>query len=722
MRTLLILRGCMGSGKSKFIKDNGLTNYTISADDLRLLFHSPKMNEDGGMSISSRADKQVWDTLYVLLENRMKNGDFTIIDATHKNQKSVSKYIELAEKYRYNCYQVNIEASLQECIERNNMREEIRRVPVSEIERAYEILQTNKLPSKFKEVTNINDILNYYVTDVNEYKEIKVIGDVHGSHTCLLSAIGETLDPQVLYVFVGDYFDRGIENKEVYEFLVNHYNDSNVILIEGNHEKHIWRFINGETITSDYFKESLDEILKTYSIESVRKNMKKIYYKLRQCFAFTYNNKKYLVTHGGLTSVPYLTLVSTNDMIKGVGGYDMEVDRIYEENYLLGKCQDFIQIHGHRNTISTEHSICLEDSVEFGGNLLVMSITKEGSRIIPYENKVFSLDNYNKFQQVIYNVNNQDVKKMMNSRLINVKGCKHNMYSLNFTRNAFFGKKWNFATIKARGLFVDRNTGDVKMRSYDKFFNLNEHETTKKDVLTKTLKFPVSVSVKENGYLGILSVVDNQPVFASKSTDSGEYAERFERIFNETISKNDFNILISILKKYNASAIFEVISPNEDPHIIRYNDEHVVLLDIIQNKLNLDSDYNEISSELKEWLKEKTSFIMPHEIIIDNSERLWDYIQTHSVNDNDIEGVVVTDSKGFKFKVKYNYYLMVKSLRRVLEIFRRCKKNGTEFNNKVCSNNLELSFLKFIEKEDDGVMSIIDLYDKFKKKVENYDL
>lgn len=722
MRTLLILRGCMGSGKSKFIKDNGLTNYTISADDLRLLFHSPKMNEDGGMSISSRADKQVWDTLYVLLENRMKNGDFTIIDATHKNQKSVSKYIELAEKYRYNCYQVNIEASLQECIERNNMREEIRRVPVSEIERAYEILQTNKLPSKFKEVTNINDILNYYVTDVNEYKEIKVIGDVHGSHTCLLSAIGETLDPQVLYVFVGDYFDRGIENKEVYEFLVNHYNDSNVILIEGNHEKHIWRFINGETITSDYFKESLDEILKTHSIESVRKNMKKIYYKLRQCFAFTYNNKKYLVTHGGLTSVPSLTLVSTNDMIKGVGGYNMEVDRIYEENYLLGKCQDFIQIHGHRNTISTEHSICLEDSVEFGGNLLVMSLTKEGSRIIPYENKVFSLDNYNKFQQVNYNVNDQEVKKMMNSRLVNVKGCKHNMYSLNFTRNAFFGKKWNFATIKARGLFVDRNTGDVKMRSYDKFFNLNEHETTKKDVLTKTLKFPVSVSVKENGYLGILSVVDNQPVFASKSTDSGEYAERFERIFNETISKNDFNILISILKKYNASAIFEVISPNEDPHIIRYNDEHVVLLDIIQNKLNLDSDYNEISSELKEWLKEKTSFIMPHEIIIDNSERLWDYIQTHSVKDDDIEGVVVTDSKGFKFKVKYNHYLMVKSLRRVLEIFRRCKKNGTEFNNKVCSNNLELSFLKFIEKEDDGVMSIIDLYDKFKKKVENYDL
>lgn len=462
MRTLLILRGCMGSGKSTFIKENGLTNYTLSADDIRLMFHSPKMNEEGDMTISARSDKMVWDTLHTMLENRMRNGDFTVIDATHKTSKAVSKYLELADKYRYNCYQHNVEASLEECLERNLLRDKVRRVPEIDIRHAYSILQENKLSNRFKEVTDVHDILNYYITDASEYKEVKIIGDVHGCHTCLLEAIGGSLNPDVLYVFVGDYFDRGIENKEVYEFLLSHYNDENVVLLEGNHEKHIWRLINGEEITSEYFKMTLDEITKVYPLEQVRKELKKIYYRMRQCFAFTYCGKKYLVTHGGLTSVPNLTTIPTNDMIKGVGGYDMEVDKIYEDNYLLGKCQDFIQIHGHRNTLSTDHSICLEDSVEFGGNLKVFSITPEYAAILKYENKVFSIENMNAFQQIVYKVDDPEVKKIMNSRLVNVKGCKHNMYSINFNRNAFIGKKWNFATIKARGLFVDKNTGEVK--------------------------------------------------------------------------------------------------------------------------------------------------------------------------------------------------------------------------------------------------------------------
>ena len=239
MRTLLILRGCMGSGKSTFIKNNNLTDYTLSADEIRLMFHSPSMTEDGSVSISARSDREVWNTLHRMLEVRMMCGDFTVIDATHKTSKAVSKYLELADKYRYNCYQLNIEATLEEYLERNSLRDPIRRVPDSEITRAFEILQTNKLSNRFKQISKVDEIINYYVTDVSDYKEVKIIGDVHGCYTCLKEAVGETLNPDILYVFVGDYFDRGIENKEMYDFLVQHHKDSNVILLEGNHEKHI---------------------------------------------------------------------------------------------------------------------------------------------------------------------------------------------------------------------------------------------------------------------------------------------------------------------------------------------------------------------------------------------------------------------------------------------------------------------------------------------------
>jgi len=705
----------MGSGKSTFIKNNNLTDYTLSADEIRLMFHSPSMTEDGSMSISARSDREVWNTLHRMLEVRMESGDFTVIDATHKTSKAVSKYLELADKYRYNCYQLNIEATLEECLERNLLRDPIRRVPDSEIIRAHEILQTNKLSNRFKQISSIDEIINYYVTDVSDYKEVKIIGDVHGCYTCLKEAVGETLDPDILYVFVGDYFDRGIENKEMYDFLVQHHKDSNVILLEGNHEKHIWKLINGLDITSSDFKETLEEIEKSVPRNQVVKILKEIYNKLRQCFAFVYRGQKYLVTHGGLTAVPNLTTIPTINMIKGVGGYDMEVDKIYEENYLLGRCQDFIQVHGHRNTNPTEHSICLEDSVEFGGNLKVLSITEGDRELLSYENKVFSEERLNNFQQAVYKVDDPEVCKMMNSRLVNVKGCKHNMYSLNFTRNAFIGKKWNLATIKARGLFVDKKTGEVRMRSYDKFFNLGEQKETRVENLEKSLVFPVKVAVKENGYLGIMSVVDGQVVFASKTTDSGPFAERFERIFNETVSKHDADFLKSLLKKENASAVFEVISPTEDPHIIKYEKEEVVLLDILHNKLNLEPDYQTVSDKFKEVVKKNTSLRTPNEFTIHDDDTLWDTIALYSVDNCEIEGFVVTDARGFKFKVKFDYYNFVKSLRRIMQVFRKCKRDGLEFNDRICKNDVQRMFVKFLDKHDDGNKSIIDLYEEFEK-------
>lgn len=43
MRKLFILRGAMGSGKSTFIKDNKLEDYTLNADKIRLMYNFFKM-------------------------------------------------------------------------------------------------------------------------------------------------------------------------------------------------------------------------------------------------------------------------------------------------------------------------------------------------------------------------------------------------------------------------------------------------------------------------------------------------------------------------------------------------------------------------------------------------------------------------------------------------------------------------------------------------------
>ena len=46
MRTLLLLRGATGSGKSTFIKENNLEPYTLEADKFGVLVSNPVMNEE----------------------------------------------------------------------------------------------------------------------------------------------------------------------------------------------------------------------------------------------------------------------------------------------------------------------------------------------------------------------------------------------------------------------------------------------------------------------------------------------------------------------------------------------------------------------------------------------------------------------------------------------------------------------------------------------------
>lgn len=53
---------------------------------------------------------------------------------------------------------------------------------------------------------------------------------------------------------------------------------------------------------------------------------------------------------------------------------------------------------------------------------------------------------------------------------------------------------------------------------------------------------------------------------------------------------------------------FEVVSPEYDPHIIKYDKEHLYLLDFIENKLDLDT--HNIDLEFSEKLMKKLNFLL----------------------------------------------------------------------------------------------------------------
>lgn len=97
MRTLLLLRGAPGSGKSTWIRENNLEQYTLETDRFRQLISNPIMTLDGEYRITQDSDRFAWDMLYKALEQRMRRGDFTIIDATHATKTSMQSLRGLHE-------------------------------------------------------------------------------------------------------------------------------------------------------------------------------------------------------------------------------------------------------------------------------------------------------------------------------------------------------------------------------------------------------------------------------------------------------------------------------------------------------------------------------------------------------------------------------------------------------------------------------------------------
>ena len=125
MRKLFLLRGTPASAKSTWVRENNLEPYTISADNVRLLFSSPELQTDGTFKITQKNDKIVWDFIHNTLEDRMSKGEMLIVDATHYKQSLLQPYKSLANKYRYRLYVVDFtNVELDELLRRNKNRKE----------------------------------------------------------------------------------------------------------------------------------------------------------------------------------------------------------------------------------------------------------------------------------------------------------------------------------------------------------------------------------------------------------------------------------------------------------------------------------------------------------------------------------------------------------------------------------------------------------------------
>lgn len=677
MRVLLLLRGSAGCGKSTWIEQNGLKPYTLCADDIRLLCSSPIMNVSGGEEISQSNDNTVWGVLFKLLELRMQNGEFTVIDATNSKTSEMNRYKELCSSYKYRIYCVDFtDIPIDVVKERNRNRlPELKRVPDFVIDKMYSRFQTQKIPSGIT-VIRPDELDKIWLKplDLSEYKKVHHIGDIHGCYTALKEYFDNDggLKDDEFYIFTGDYIDRGIENAEVVNFLVSIYTKPNVLLLEGNHERWLWIWANEGVCESKEFELKTRYQLNKGGIN--KKDVRQLYRKLGQCAYYKYGDKMFLVTHGGLSTVPSnVTCVATSQMIKGVGNYN-DVEAV-ADSFVTNTPDNYIQIHGHRNTKSLPTQVNqkvfnLEGKIETGGHLRCVQFCADGTfECVEIQNSVFE-----EIETIPEPIENEKMSigdiiiALRKNRFIQEKSFG-NISSFNFTKQAFYDKVWDEQTTKARGLYINVPKQKIVARAYEKFFNINERPETKLDMLEHRLSFPVTAYIKENGFLGIVSYnEETNALFATtKSAPDGDFARWFKQMINEKLSDEAAEKMKQFSKEHNVSFVFECVDMKNDPHIIDYPENELFLLDIVYNDLEFKKfEYTEMAKIANELgVKHKTLAY-----VIESWSDFFDWYyqvtsEDYECDGRKIEGFVIEDSNGYMVKLKLHYYNFWKFMRSI---------------------------------------------------------
>ena len=496
---------------------------------------------------------------------------------------------------------------------------------------------------------NAHPFINICPVDFSNYEKIHIFGDIHGCYTALKEAIGEISDSH-LYIFTGDYLDRGPENRQVLEFLLRNCRRRNFILLNGNHEIHLKDYISGGEIKSYDFK--VKTIPQICSID--RQKIRNLCSHLKYYLYFKYGNYRYFICHGGIPTIPSsgMHTIAASDLINGVGDYNdyLKIAEIWNQQ----QERDFIQIFGHRNTQNSPARIndnvyCLEGQVEFGGELRVLEITGAGISVKSKPNHIYDYSLKAETPEFI--------KELRNNTYLQEKkfSCISSFY---FNSRVFRQDLWEQQSVTARGLFVENTSGRIIARGYNKFFNLNELPECTMGNLPQKLNFPVKASVKENGTSFLVFLYRDHLFFATKYSLFNEETGNFTRAFRNIVSEEAEKYLTGYLREHNTTLIFEHIDPHNDPKIIKYSGSRIILLDIISNDTDgrraPESETERVAGILGVDCRKQVT-------VLEDFHRLQQWYQEITFNEilpdiPHVEGYVLEDAGGYMLKIKLPFY------------------------------------------------------------------
>lgn len=246
----------------------------------------------------------------------------------------------------------------------------------------------------------------------------------------------------------------------------------------------------------------------------------------------------------------------------------------------------------------------------------------------------------------------------------------------NFTRKAFYKGAWDEQTVRARGLFLDKNTGAVVARGYDKFFNIGQNgaPATIRDLATDAAReardnerYNVTLRKKHNGFLAIVATINGNLTVLSKSGITA-YSREAERILRDQIGDAGCERLRRVLADNDMSATFECIS-KRDPHMVYYTKDEMIFLDFIHNvpdydPMPLDAAFTTIRT-VDTLMPVAESKILAYWWMWENAADLAKIItrMAEKASREHSEGYVISYGDGRMAKIKSDWYVRSKRLR-----------------------------------------------------------
>lgn len=399
MRKLFILYGPQGSGKTTFVQENHLEEFSVNADEIRRLFsrYIPSLDGEKVLVAGEHLQRLTRRIVQEQADNLMFLGSPVIIDAVNASPRSRSQWEALADSHGYDVLAVDFtQVSREELLNRNEKRGGDK---IPDIESFLDRFDAVPPPQTITP-DQMLDCFKTCQVDLGT-RPVRVVGDVQSCGGALEQAVNELGAADAKWIFVGDLFDRGPDAGKVWKLLktLDH------VVVTGNHEKSLLNALKGrgtKTATEDSMKQLLTAGATRQQLEDWYRSTVPFYdFRVGDDSGLTGERrekcgpagvaphtgaKEFFVSHGGVYPGTIREIRETgycdlpdDYFIFGVGTRGNTYRRRYEfRNFPEMGDDKIVQLHGHRNegkdNFVNPGVIDLESGVEKDGWLSVYAI------------------------------------------------------------------------------------------------------------------------------------------------------------------------------------------------------------------------------------------------------------------------------------------------------------------------------------------------------------